>query len=63
MLSRAERRLKSARKLGLEPVLEPRYKTQTRHWLDLRLAAAREGDLAWIAEDYPDLELEPQTCR
>jgi hypothetical protein len=62
-LWRAERRLKSARRLGLEPLLETRYKTQTSHWLDLRVPGGLDGDLAWITEDYPQLRLEQQACK
>jgi hypothetical protein len=63
VLERAERRMRDARKLGLEPLLEARYKTQATHWLDLRVTAARDGDLAWVVEKYPDLRLEQQACR
>jgi len=62
VLPRAERRLKRARKIGLEPLLETRYKMQTTHWLDLRVTDTLDRDLAWIAEDYPDLRLEQQAC-
>jgi len=62
-LSRAERRLKSARRLGLEPLLETRYKTQISHWLDLRVPGGLDGDLTWITEDYPQLRLEQQSCK
>jgi predicted DNA-binding ribbon-helix-helix protein len=63
VLTRAERRMQSARKHGLDPVLEARYKTQNTHWLDLRMTGALREELAWIAEDYPDLQLEQQACR
>ncbi len=63
VLSRAERRMQSAHRLGLEPLLEARYQTQITHWLDLRVTGALDGDLAWITEDYPELQLEPQSCR
>lgn len=61
--SRAERRMGTVRKLGLEPVLEARYEAQITHWLDFRMTGALDGDLAWIAEDYPELKLEQQACR
>ena len=63
VLPRAERRVKGVRKLGLEPLLEARYKTQTAHWLDLRVTDDQGEQLAWISEDYPRLQLEQQSCR
>ena len=62
VLERAERRLKRLHKLGLEPLLEERYKTQTTHWLDLQGVYALDRELAWIARDYPDLRLGKQVC-
>jgi len=62
-LSRAERRMQNVRRLGLEPILETRYLTQTTHWIDLRVTGALDRDLGWITEDYPELQLEPQSCR
>ena len=62
-LSRAERRMQKVRRLGLEPILETRYRTQTTHWIDLRVTGALDGDLEWMTKDYPELQLESQSCR
>ena len=62
VLERAERRMKRLHKLGLEPLLEARYKTQTTHWLDLPGAHALDGELALIAGDYPELRLGKRVC-
>lgn len=63
VLPRAERRMTQAHKIGLEPLLETLYSTETAYWLDMRLTSAPDGALAWIAEEYPDLKLEPLACR
>lgn len=61
-IARAEKRLKSARKLGLDPVLEPRYTTREVQWLDFSAQGAMVADLAGIAAEYPGLQLQGQVC-
>lgn len=57
----AKRRLRSIRKLGLDPVLEPRYTTRTVHWLDLD-GLVKEEDLGMIREEYPDIQIQEHVC-
>ncbi|MEA2094875.1 MAG: hypothetical protein U9P11_09960 [Pseudomonadota bacterium] len=59
--SRAKMRVSSIRKLGLDPILEPRYTTRTVHWLDLD-GLVREGDLGMIREEYPDVQIQERVC-
>jgi hypothetical protein len=61
-MSRAEVRLKSARKLGLDPLLEPTYETRSVYWLDLEIANSGEAELAIIIKEFPDIQIRAAAC-
>jgi hypothetical protein len=61
-LSRAEVRLESARKHGLDPILEPTYENRRVHWLDLEIAPSREAELDTIIKEYPDIQVRNEGC-
>jgi hypothetical protein len=60
--SRAEVRMHQVGKLGLEALLEPRYKTQIVHWLDIDQQAGDAVDLGVVVEEYPGIKLQEQAC-
>jgi len=60
--SRADVRLGRVRKLGLEAVLEPRYKKNTVHWLDIDRQTGDSDDLGAVLEEYPGVKLQEQAC-
>ena len=60
--SRADVRLGQVRKLGLEAVLEPRYKKNTVHWLDIDRQTGNVIDLGTVLEEYPGIKLQEQAC-
>jgi|GEM_PF-697512 len=60
--SRADIRMRQVRKLGLEALLEPRYKTQTVHWLDIDQQTGDAVDLGAVVEEYPGIKLQEQAC-
>jgi hypothetical protein len=61
-ISRAEIRLAQARKLGFDPVLEPRYQTSTEYWLDIAAQAPAADELQAILQDRPGLKLLDTAC-
>lgn len=62
-MSRAQIRLESVRKHGLDPVLEPRYKARTVHWLDIDGPKITDGELPAIMKELPDVQLQGRACR
>jgi len=60
--SRADVRLGQVQKLGLEAVLEPRYKKNTIHWLDIDRQTGDAIDLGVVLEAYPGIKLQEQAC-
>ena len=60
--SRADRRVRQLRKIGIKAVLEPRYKTQNVFWLDLveGLSATEHDNLA---SAMSGLSIQPRACR
>ena len=60
--SRAEVRLRQARELGLEALLEPRYKIQTVHWLDIDRQTGSAVDLGPLMDEYPAVGLQERAC-
>lgn len=60
--SRADVRLEQVRKLGLEAVLEPRYRKNTVHWLDLDQQPGDAIDLGAVLEEYPGIKQQEQAC-
>ena len=61
-LQRANVRRESTRKLGLDPLLEPRYSTMSAQWFDLQVDPAGLDALGEIAEQDPDLKIEILAC-
>lgn len=61
--SRADIRMKKVRKYGIEPILEPRYKTRTLHWLDIEKPASREGDLQALKSEFSVIGLQEAECK
>jgi hypothetical protein len=60
--SRADVRLGQVRKLGLEAVLESRYRKDTVHWLDIDRQSGDGVDLGAVLEEYPGISLQEQAC-
>ena len=60
--SRADLRMRQADKLGLEAVLEPRYRKNTVHWLDIDRQTGDTVDLGAVLEAYPGIKLQEQAC-
>ena len=60
--SRAERRMRQLSKLGLAAVLEPRFKIETVHWLDIDRNTSEAVDLRGVMGDYPGVRLQEQAC-
>jgi hypothetical protein len=60
--SRVDMRLKMLHKYGLEPVVEPRYRTHTAYWLDLDQQIDERGVLKTIRGEYPDVEARDAAC-
>lgn len=60
--SRADARLGQVRKLGLEAVLEARYRKDTVHWLDIDRQSGDAVDLGAVLEEYPGISLQEQAC-
>lgn len=62
-MARVEKRLKRVRELGLDPVVEPRYKTHTVYWLNLEGLNPEAADLETIAGEFPDIQPQGVACR
>ena len=61
-LQRANVRLENTRKLGLDPLLEPRYSTMSAQWFDLQVTAAGLDAAGEIAEQDQDIKIEILAC-
>lgn len=61
-MERAERRLQSVRKMGLEATLEERFATQTSFWLDIQSNGSATEQLQRIAEGNSSLQLVDLAC-
>ncbi len=61
-MSRAKKRLEKTRKLGLDPVLETRYRTATGYWLDFQAEIAEGKQLNSLVTDSPDIWLQDRAC-
>ncbi|MGD8618389.1 MAG: hypothetical protein PVH54_04300 [Gammaproteobacteria bacterium] len=59
---RAETRLKQARKLGFDPILEARYQASTEYWLDIDAHKPATDELGAIMQDRPGLKLQEIAC-
>lgn len=60
--SRADRRMKDLRKMGITPVLEPRYKIRDVFWLDL-VDGISASDRNRLSSDIPESSIKQQACR
>ena len=61
-MSRAKTRLARVRKLGIEPRLETRYRTETEYWLDIEVKPVAGGALAKLLAEDPDVWLQDRAC-
>lgn len=60
--SRAHRRLRQLRKIGIEALLEPRYRTRDVLWLELIEGISETGHDR-LAAELSGVELQPQACK
>ncbi len=60
--SRADRRMKDLRKIGIKAVLEPRYKTREAFWLDL-VDGISTADHSRLSSVVPEAGIKQQACR
>jgi hypothetical protein len=58
----AEKQLAILHELGVDAVLETRYKTRVEHWLEMTVAAAQDVQLELIATNTPGLQIKTDTC-
>ncbi len=61
-IRRAEVRLEQARKLGLDAILEARFRTHDSYWLEFRADPRAEQELSAILGEHPQLELHELSC-
>ena len=61
-MSRAKTRLARVRKLGIEPRLETRYRTEAEYWLDIEVKPVAGGALAKLLAEDPDVWLQDRAC-
>lgn len=61
-VSRAERRLKQAREMGLDAILEERFTSRSTWWLDIQSDSAAAGQLSGIVASRPELQLVELAC-
>jgi len=61
-INRAKKRLKRVRKLGLDALMETRYRTVAEYWLDFRLESAPGEELTWLVTGDPDVWLQDGAC-
>lgn len=61
-LTRAEIRLEEVQEYGLDPVLEPRYRTETVQWLKFEGPDDEGVDLSAIMEEFPDVRTQQRVC-
>ena len=61
-VSRAERRLKQAREMGLDAILEERFTSRSTWWLDIQSDSAATGQLSGIVASRPELQLVELAC-
>ena len=60
--SRADRRMRQVRKIGIKPVMEPRYKTRDVFWLDL-VEGLTATDHENLVSEMSGVDIQPQDCR
>ena len=60
--SRADRRMRQLRKIGIEAILEPRYRMREVTWLDLAVGLSETGHEQLVSE-LPESDIQPRVCR
>ncbi len=58
----AEKQLTILRQMGLDAVLEKRYKTRMEHWLEMSVEAKYNMQLERIAMETPGLQINTNSC-
>ena len=61
-ITRAERRLKETRKMGLDATLEKRFTSQSTWWLDIQSDGAATEQMNRIVASRPELQLVEKAC-
>ena len=61
-MSRAKNRLARTRKMGLDPLLETRYRTATAYWLDFQAEIEAGKQLDGLLTDSPDIWIQDRAC-
>lgn len=61
-VARAEVRLRQVHKLGLDALLEVRYRTHQAYWLEFRDTAGSAQEIAAIMSEQPGLQLHALAC-
>jgi len=61
-MSRAERRLKQVRNMGLDAILEKRFTSRSTWWLDIQSDGAAAEQLSGIVAGSPELQLVELAC-
>jgi hypothetical protein len=61
-IARAEVRLRQVRKLGLDAILEARFRTHDTYWLDLQTQPSAGRELSAIMGKNPQLQLQELEC-
>ena len=61
-ITRAERRLKETRKMGLDATLEKRFTSQSTWWLDIQSDGAATEQMNRIVASRPELQLVEMAC-
>ena len=61
-MSRAERRLKETREMGLDAVLEKRFASRSTWWLDIQSDGRATEQLSSLVSDRPELQLVELAC-
>ena len=60
--ARADRRMRQLRKIGIEAILEPRYRMREVTWLDLAVGLSETGHEQLVSE-LPESDIQPRACR
>lgn len=58
----AKGRLEKTREMGLEPLLETRYRTASGYWLDFQTESSTASQLDNLLTDIPDIWLQDRAC-
>lgn len=61
-IERAEVRLQQVRKLGLDAVLEARFRTRDSYWLEFHMTPSADSGLSAILGEKPQLQMHELAC-